>query len=31
VEDKDIEAVVAEFRDYLKKAWEDGCYLKIEK
>lgn len=30
-EDKDIETVVTEFRDYLKKAWEDGCYLKIEK
>jgi hypothetical protein len=30
-EDKDIEAVVTEFRDYLEKAWEDGCYLKIEK
>lgn len=30
-EDKDIDSVVTEFRDYLKQAWEDGCYLKIEK
>lgn len=30
-EDKDIDTVVGEFRNYLKKAWEDGCYLKIEK
>lgn len=27
----DIDAVVGEFRDYLKGIWEDGCYLKIER
>lgn len=27
----DIESVVSDFRDYLKNAWEDGCYLKVEK
>lgn len=30
-EDKDMDALVAEFREYIKKAWEDGCYLKIER
>ena len=30
-EAKDIDAVVTEFRDYIEKAWEEGCYLKIEK
>jgi hypothetical protein len=27
----DIEGVVSEFREYLQAAWEEGCYLKIEK
>ena len=30
-ENKDIDSVVTEFREYIEKAWEDGCYLKIEK
>jgi hypothetical protein len=30
-EEADIDTVVGEFRDYLKKAWEDGHYLKLEK
>jgi hypothetical protein len=27
----DIEGVVSEFREYLQAAWEEGCYLKLEK
>lgn len=30
-EEKDIETVVDEFRDYIQKAWEEGCYLKVER
>ena len=30
-DERDIESVVGEFRDYLQNAWEDGCYLKVEK
>jgi hypothetical protein len=30
-EPSDIDAVVEQLRDYLKGAWEDGCYLKLER
>lgn len=29
-EQKEIEAVVDQFRDYLKGQWEDGAYVKVE-
>jgi hypothetical protein len=30
-ERKEIETVAREFREYLEKQWDDGCYIKIEK
>lgn len=30
-ERKEIETVARDFRDYLERQWDDGCYIKIEK